>query len=950
MLRRSVVLVLALASLAAPLSARADNLADEAEFRFRRGAELYAKRDYQGALDQFFTSNRLVHNHNVAFNIARTLEQLNRVEEAYRWYAGMLEENIPAGDRKDVLESIQRLSAKVALVRVESDPPGATIYVDRKDLGALGTTPRTLALPPKPAKIILELAGHYSQEKGVSLATGKQLHVSLALPTIYGKVKVALSPPEATAHLEKEDGELLHDGAQVVPGRHVIWVGAPGSVPQTLDVNVPAEGTAEIKAALVPRPPPTGALVVRANVDGALIIVDGKESGFTPGVVEGVTVGKHSVAIDAEGRERFTRDVDVTANERSFVDAHLRYAGPSVEAATKSLARASDAPGSITVITREELRAFGYQTVAEALRSVRGIFVSDDRSYTTLGFRGISPLGDFNNRVLILVDGHAVYDPWVDQGYVARDLDVDLDDVERIEVVRGGGSALYGTGAVFGVINVVHRAPDEGAHMDLEGGLGNLAEEHGRATASIGSGRFGASATAAMYDSAGDAIYRAPEPSNGQTLALDSDAERAFHAGLRLHAGDFQLLADFNNRRKDSPTGQYDVPFGYGQRSIDGVGFVEARYEHGFDTGMHVTARGYYDGSRFHGSYPTPGDTPDSVFTTHDLGGADSVGAELLVQLQELARNHLSLGLQAEHHFNVITSSETDGTFSIHDNRSESIGSAYVNDELRLMPALSIVAGVRLDDHVDSFGLVLAPRAAMIGHFYEGATTKLMVSRSFRAPSIYERYYTDRISQVPALNLQPEFGLSAELEHTHPITDEASITGAFFYSQLSNLIDLETRSDGFLQYMNSPGTIHTWGGELEVRYRPGPLLMLNAVYSYQHTRDDDGQPLDNSPEHTGAVRAMVPVVTDLLTVGTELVYNSARYGPPNDAGERVPVGEGLNWNLVLSGYYPRYRIRYQASVLNALDEHVEQPATAMPPGVNVAQYGRQVRLSAGVTF
>ena len=462
MLRRLVVLVLALASLAAPLSARADDLADEAEFRFRRGAELYAKRDYQGALDEFFTSNRLVHNHNVAFNIARTLEQLNRVEEAYRWYAGMLEENIPAGDRKDVLESIQRLSAKVALVRVESRSAG------RDDLRRPQGSGRT---------------GHHAAHPRAAAQAGED-HPRAARALLAGEGRLAgdgqAAPRLARAAHDLRQGEAepepaRGDGASGEGRRRAAPRWRTGRPRPARDLGGraglratdagrerPAEGTAEVKAALVPRPPPTGALVVRANVDGALIIVDGKESGFTPGVVEGVTVGKHAVSIDAEGRERFTRDVDVVANERSFVDAHLRYAGPSVEAATKSLARASDAPGSITVITREELRAFGYQTVAEALRAVRGIFVSDDRSYTTLGFRGISPLGDYNNRVLILVDGHAVYDPWVDQGYVARDLDVDLDDVERIEVVRGGGSALYGTGAVFGVINVVHRAPDEG--------------------------------------------------------------------------------------------------------------------------------------------------------------------------------------------------------------------------------------------------------------------------------------------------------------------------------------------------------------------------------------------------------------------------------------------------------------------------------------------------------
>ena len=240
------VLLLVLVALTLAPAARADDLADEAEFRFRRGAELYAKRDYEAALGEFFASNRLVHNHNVVFNIARTLELLNRVEEAYRWYAGMLDEPLSPTDKHEVEVSLQRLSAKVALVRVESDPPGANIFVDRKDLGALGQTPRTLALPPRHAKIILELPAHYGREQAVLPVTGKQALVKLALPTIYGKLSLQLSPPEAAAHLDKEDGPALTDGAQVVPGRHLVWVGAPGYVPQTAEVDVPAEGVAPV--------------------------------------------------------------------------------------------------------------------------------------------------------------------------------------------------------------------------------------------------------------------------------------------------------------------------------------------------------------------------------------------------------------------------------------------------------------------------------------------------------------------------------------------------------------------------------------------------------------------------------------------------------------------------------------------------------------------------------
>lgn len=978
MLRRWLVIAL-LFGVAAPL-ARADDLADEAEFRFRRGAELYAKRDYQGALSEFFTSNRLVHNRNVVFNIARTLEQLGRVEEAYRYYASMLDEPLPDADKRDVEASLRRLSSKVALVRVESDPPGANIYIDRRDLGVVGQTPRTLALPPRPAKVILELAGHYPEEKSISPATGRMVTVKLPLPTIYGHVSLALTPPEAAAHLDAEDGPVIESGDKVLPGRHVIWVTAPGYVSQNLPVEVPAEKSVPVRAALVSRPPPTGALVAKANVDGALIVIDGRESGFTPGVVEGVVAGEHQVSIVAEGRETFTREVAIKANERAFVDAHLRYAGPSVEAATKSLARASDAPGSITVVTREELRAFGYQTLAEALRGVRGIYLSDDRTYTYLGFRGFSPLGDYNNRVLILVDGHTVYDPWVDQAYVGREFDVDLDTVERIEIVRGGGSALYGTGAIFGVINVVHRAPDEGSHADVEGGLGSLSEEHGRATASIASGRFSALATAAVLDAANERIYVSPEPEfvaqpDGsllpERLSVDNDGERAFHAGLRLRAGDFELHGSFNTRRKDAPVGQYAVVFGQPMTSIDTVGFLEGRYDHTFGGGASFTGRAYFDGSRFKGRYPVPSDADPSVPSPSlQFGGANSVGGELRLALPEVARNTLSVGVGIDAQLKIFEKVATEGVEGdvARDQGTEQILSAYLNDSVRLLQNVNLVAGARVDDHLQSVGLVFTPRAALVAHFYEGSTTKLMVGRAFRAPSYYERFFTDYDptaqagTQVAAPALEPELGQSAELEHTHPFTDEASVTGAVFYSELSQLIDLGTYSDatcatdspdprcGLYQYQNTPGKVSSYGAELEVRYRPGPNLLVEAWYAYQHSRTDDGLALDNSPAHTGAARVMVPVLTDVLTAATELVYNSARFAPADLTGFRSLVGEGVDWNLVLSGSYPRYRLRYQAGVYNVLDQRVELPAPGMPPGVNVAQYGRQLRLTVGATF
>src|SRR5260221_987492 len=154
---RIALLVIA-ALLSAPI--RADSVADEADFRFRRGARLYTEGRIEDALSEFLASNRLVQNRNVAFNIARCFEQLKRYNEAYRWYVEMLgQKGLPPDDRKAVEAALGRLGNSLALVRIESDPQGANVYIDRKDLGARGQTPVTLALPRGNVRVLLEADG-----------------------------------------------------------------------------------------------------------------------------------------------------------------------------------------------------------------------------------------------------------------------------------------------------------------------------------------------------------------------------------------------------------------------------------------------------------------------------------------------------------------------------------------------------------------------------------------------------------------------------------------------------------------------------------------------------------------------------------------------------------------------------------------------------------------------
>ena len=129
---------------------------------------------------------------------------------------------------------------------------------------------------------------------------------------------------------------------------------------------------------------------------------------------------------------------------------------PTVVAASKHAQKVTEAPSSVTIITAEEIKRYGYRTLADVLRSVQGFHVSYDRNHAFLGTRGLS-LGDFNSRILLLVDGHRVNNNLTDGAYIDTAFILDVDLIDRVEIIRGPGSVLYGNNAFFGVINVITR-------------------------------------------------------------------------------------------------------------------------------------------------------------------------------------------------------------------------------------------------------------------------------------------------------------------------------------------------------------------------------------------------------------------------------------------------------------------------------------------------------------
>src|SRR6478735_2500004 len=120
-----------LLSLALSVSGRAlaDDVADEADLKFRIGAEAYQRGDYKAALEQFLGSNRLVPNRNVTYNVARCYQELKQYPEAYRYFTLALQGESDKDARARIEKELNGIRQNVAVLEVESQPPGATVYI-----------------------------------------------------------------------------------------------------------------------------------------------------------------------------------------------------------------------------------------------------------------------------------------------------------------------------------------------------------------------------------------------------------------------------------------------------------------------------------------------------------------------------------------------------------------------------------------------------------------------------------------------------------------------------------------------------------------------------------------------------------------------------------------------------------------------------------------------------
>jgi iron complex outermembrane receptor protein len=618
---------------------------------------------------------------------------------------------------------------------------------------------------------------------------------------------------------------------------------------------------------------------------------------------------------------------------------------PVVTGASRYEQDPREAPASITVVTQEDIRRFGYRTLGEVLNNVRGFFTTYDRNYTYLAVRGFTLPGDYNTRVLMLVDGHRVNDNVVDAARVGTEAPIDLNLVDRVEVIRGPASSLYGTNAFYAVVNIVTRQG-----RSLQGG------EIRADGASFGSYRaralYGRKLSGGLELLVGGGYYRTDgpdlyfrefdSPQTNRGRAQDMDGDRSGDGFVKLIYGGWTFEGGVQGRRKHVPTASFGTNFQDSRLTTwDGHSFAFARYDHTFPRLSRLSVKLGFDRFRYRGAYPYPS------ALSRDFIEGDWASLETQFVQPIGVKHKLIAGMELR-----VNTRQNQGVYDespyvsyLDDHRHSQVWAGFIQDEFRITHSLLLNVGLRYD-HYETFGGTTNPRAALIYTVDQATTLKALYGRAFRAPTFYELFYQDNgQTQKTSGNLRPEIISNYELVAERRLTPTVRATLSAYHFEASDLIHLVTDPSDSLLVFTNLDRMRAEGLELEADATLGPVE-ARASYALQRVRNaaTNQRPV-NSPTHLGRIGLTLPLFRDHLRASGEARFMSARQaltGPDAPAFGVV--------NLSLTGRPLRGGLELSATVYNVLDRRYADPGGEELAQHLVVQDGRIVRVGARYQF
>ena len=623
----------------------------------------------------------------------------------------------------------------------------------------------------------------------------------------------------------------------------------------------------------------------------------------------------------------------------------------TVVTATRIPTSVEDIPAGVTVIDQATILAHGYNSLTQALEDVPGLHVSP--SGPQGGVASVFIRGTNSDHVLVLRDGMPITD--ASDPTAAYNFGIDtLSDIERIEIIRGPMAALYGSGAIGGVINLISRRGSEpGVHWsgDLAGGYPALIR--GSVAASGIEGPIDYALTAESQSQRGyDSIPQRESVYSGvpqgfrdriATLNLGYTPVEGTRLSLFLRA----QTAYFGYDTLGSPTFDDSNSNGHTTSLLGRIGGTTTLFDGKLSSGLFV---GQLQDDRRYLEPLAPADpnqtSSDSRYHSYrtDVQWNNTLHLDDLLKVPGLTASAFTFGYEYTGDQAKVRVNENFAGFPFGQSSSGSMtdNAGYVGVQTTALQRLQMTGQVRYDSVADETATTW--RLGAVYDLKEIAThIKASYGTAFRAPSLFDRIGVDSSGYVGNPTLRPESAQGWEAGFITDLpaagrADFATFGATYFNERIRDLIVAVFTPNT----AENVGSAYVHGVESEFRLRPSPWLDLHATYTFLDTAAD-GQPagepsrLLRRPQNEGSLGVTVKPIPALQII-TTLLYTGADYdflydNTGNAAG--YGIGQhGLVTNLAVN-YQATPKVELYGNVWNLFDSKFEPVNGYQIPGPTI---------------
>ena len=693
-------------------------------------------------------------------------------------------------------------------------------------------------------------------------------------------------------------------------------------------------------------------------------------------------------SVDQIEEQVFSQDAPLpeVANAYAKIDREVQWlkAETYVITASRVLEDIKKSAASITVITDEQIRQMGARHVMDVLRTIPGMsFEYDSTGQYEIDTRGIKKAA--GQDILFMINSHSVNENFLG-GFTWNYDTLLVENIQRIEFIRGPGSALYGANAFSGVINIITKNAEDidGIQVSAIGGSYNTKQLNvlfGKTLKDIGiafnlnhfdtdgfEGYIEKDTQTLLDEQFGTNASLAPGYTKGR--------DRRDDISLMVQYKGFKFDGRYSERERDESVG---LMYALTNKSVDAPKdyYLNLSYEGTIREGLTLSGKVYRNYHLFDSYYQVfpPGTVAvnpngERIILPEGIIGLpsnqnDRTGIEIMTTYRPSNSNTVVVGVTYEqmkqydvkYKANFLYTPEPlviiplDSIQDITDRQnynkdvSRTFKAIFFEDIWDIKDNLRLTVGARYDDYSD-FGESFNPRAGLIWQFTKGYDLKLLYGRAFRAPIFYELYNKNNPAYLGNDDLNPEKVETYEVSFGTEFNTLLSgrITG--FRNTIKDSIELLTINAQNI--FDNTGMNYAQGIETELKLDFGKGTYIALNYTYQDTENlDTKEPLPTIPKHKGNIIGNIRL-SRYVNLYMDFHFQKGFTRDKGDEREDHPGFSYVNSTVLVKDFLPGLEIR--GSVYNLFDKQYTFPSDEGSLPVDFPMPGRSFLVELRYSF